>query len=61
MDLQQETDGLRGNEAAVVDKLASVLAGVELGTVENSYAVGELAAIYAAAAERGDAIAVLMN
>lgn len=61
LDPQQETDGLRGNEAGVVDKLSSVLAGVELGAVENSYAVGELAAIYAAAAERGDAIAVLMN
>ena len=61
LDPQQETDGLRGNEAGVVDKLASVLAGVELGAVENSYAVGELAAIYAAAAERGDAIVVLMN
>lgn len=45
----------------VVDKLSSVLAGAELGAVENSYAVGELAAIYAAAAGRGDAIAVLMN
>lgn len=61
LDPQQETDGLRGNEAGVVDKLASVLAGVELGAVENSYAVGELAAIYAAAAERGDAIVVLMG
>jgi len=61
LDPQQETDGLRGNEAGVVDKLSSVLGGVELESVENSYAVGELAAIYAAAAERGDAIAVLMN
>lgn len=61
LDPQQETDGLRGNEAGVVDKLSSVLAGVELGALADSYAVGELAAIYAAAAERGDAIAVLMN
>lgn len=61
LDPQQETDGLRGNEAGVVDKLSSVLAGVELGAVADSYAVGELAAFYAAAAERGDAIAVLMN
>lgn len=61
LDPQQETDGLRGNEAGVVDKLSSVLAGVELPAVADSYAVGELAAIYAAAAERGDAIAVLMN
>ena len=61
LDPQQETDGLRGNEAGVVDKLSSVLAGVELGAVDDSYAVGELAEIYAAAAERGDAIAVLMN
>lgn len=61
LDPQQETDGLRGNEAGVVDKLSSVLGGVELGAVENSYAVGELAAIYAAAAGRGDAIVVLMN
>lgn len=48
-------------DPGVVDKLSSVLAGVELGAVENSYAVGELAAIYAAAAGSGDAIAVLMN
>lgn len=40
LDPQQETDGLRGNEVGVVDKLSSVLAGVELGAVENSYAVG---------------------
>lgn len=61
LDPGQETDGLRGNEAGVVDKLSSVLGGVELGAVADSYAVGELAAIYAAAAGRGDAIVVLMN
>lgn len=61
LDPGQETDGLRGNEAGVVDRLSSVLGGVELGAVENSYAVGELAAFYAAAAGRGDAIVVLMN
>lgn len=61
LDPGQETDGLRGNEAGVVERLSSVLAGVELGAVADSYAVGELAAIYAAAAGRGDAIAVLMN
>ena len=61
LDPEQETDGLRGNESSVVDRLSSVLAGVELGAMDDSFAVGELAAIYAAAAGRGDAIAVLMN
>lgn len=61
LDPQQDTDGLRGNEAGVVERLSSVLGGVELESVADSYAVGELAAFYAAAAGRGDAIAVLMN
>lgn len=50
-----------GNEPGDVEKLSSLLDAIDLGTMEDSYAVGELATIYAAAAERGDAIAVLMN
>lgn len=61
LDPQQETDGLRGNDPGDVEKLSSLLGAIDLGTMEDSYAVGELATIYAAAAERGDAIAVLMN
>lgn len=61
LDPQQETDGLRGNDPGDVDKLSSLLGDIDFGAMEDSYAVGELATIYAAAAERGDAIAVLMN
>lgn len=61
LDPQQDTDGLRGNDPGDVEKLSSVLAAANVEAVEESFAVGELVVIYAAAAERGDAIAVLMN
>ncbi|MDK8795303.1 hypothetical protein QP968_06210 [Corynebacterium sp. MSK041] len=57
----RNTDGLKANNPETVTRLAGKLGGIDLATLKDASAVGELATIYAQAVQRGDGIVILMN
>ncbi|MDK8798005.1 hypothetical protein QP994_08940 [Corynebacterium sp. MSK044] len=52
---------MKANNPETVTRLAGKLGGIDLATLKDASAVGELATIYAQAVQRGDGIVILMN